>query len=340
MIVTLGNLYYYPLKIYVFIASHLYFRKLRVVGRENIPAKGSVIFAINHQNALMDPMLLSVVSWRNPHFLARADIFNNKFADKFLRGAKILPVYRIRDGYDSVKMNQVIFEAARDILLRRGAVGIFPEGSHSLKYKIRPLKKGFARIAFMAEAVTDFKLNVQVVPIGIHYESHFLPSGRTLISFGKPIKVADFKETYLHDQEEAIVGITEKLSDGIKSKMLHFESEEDYDHVLKSFLERRVYKRDLQKQLQADQTLVDSLEKGAAFEEKSDKINPFLQLLSNTWLTLWRILAFIPKSTVDYMVKKTAKDPHFIGTMRYTFSIFLYPLIYLMLYYLIKFLLF
>lgn len=340
MIVTLGNLYYYPLKLYVFISSYLYFRKLRVVGRENIPTKGPVIFAINHQNALMDPMLLSVVSWRNPHFLARADIFNNKFADKFMRGVKMLPVYRIRDGYDSIKMNQEIFEAARDILLRGGAVGIFPEGTHSLKYKIRPLKKGFARIAFMAEAAADFKLNVQVVPIGIHYESHFFPSGRTLISFGKSIKVADFKDTYLQDQNIAIEGITKKVSDGIKSNALHFESKEDYDQILKSFLERRIYKKDLQNQLEADQALVDSLEKGGVFEEKSDKINPFLLLLANTWLMLWRIVGFIPKSIVDYMVKKTVKDPHFIGTMRYTFSIFLYPVIYLMLYYLIRFLLF
>ncbi len=223
MIVILGNLYYYPLKRYVFITSYLYFRKLRVAGRENIPTKGPVIFAINHQNALLDPMLLSVISWRN---------------------------------------------------------------------------------------------------------SHFFPSGRTLISFGKPIKVADFKETYLQDQNIAIEGITRKVSAGIKSNALHFESKEDYDQGLKSYLEKRIYKKDLQKQLETDQALVDSLEKGESFTEKSDKKNPLQQIPANTWLALWHIVSFILKSIVDYMVKKSAKDPHFIGTMRYTFTIFLYPVIY------------
>jgi 1-acyl-sn-glycerol-3-phosphate acyltransferase len=338
MIVTFGNLYYYPLKLYVFISSYLYFRKLRVVGRENIPANGPVIFAINHQNGLLDTLLLSVVSIRNPHFLTRADIFSNKLADKFMRGVKMLPVYRIRDGYDSVKMNQVIFESARDILLRGGTVGIFPEGTHGLKYKIKPLKKGFARIAFMAEAARDFNLNVQVVPIGIQYESHFFSSGRTLISFGKPINVADYKEVYLQDQNKAIDAITKKLSGSLKANIVHFESKENYDQVLKSFLEQRIYKRDLQKQLAADQALVNSLENGVAFMEKSDKKNPLRQILANTWLALWHIVSFIPGSIVNLMVKKMVRDPDFIGTMRYAFSIFLYPVIYLILYYLIRFL--
>lgn len=120
-------------------------------------------------------------------------------------------------------MNEEIFEAAKDILLKGGTMGIFPEGTHGLKYKIRPLKKGFARIAFLAEEAADFNLNVQVVPIGIHYESHFFPSGRTLIRFGKPIRVADFKEAYMQDPNIALGEVTEKLSDGLKSIVLHIE---------------------------------------------------------------------------------------------------------------------
>lgn len=96
----------------------------------------------------------------------------------------------------------------------------------------------------------------------------------------------------------------------------------------------------MKKQLQVDQALVDSLEKGGNIEEKSDIINPFMRVLVNIWRVLWRIGNFIPKSIVTYLVKKTANDPHFIGTMRYTFTIFLYPLIYLLLYFLFKNLLF
>lgn len=338
MIVTLGNLYYYPLKLYVFIASYLYFRKLRVIGRENIPLKGPLIYAINHQNALLDALLLSVISWRNPHFLTRADVFNNKYVDTFLRGLKMLPIYRIRDGYDSIKMNQAIFDMSKDILLKGGVVGIFPEGSHSLQYRIRPLKKGVARIAFLAEEAADFNLNLKIVPIGIQYESHFFSKGRTLINFGKPIRAADFKNDYLKDQNGGIEKLINKLRLGIQTLILHFDKTEDYDQTLKVYKQKRIYKRNLREQLDADQALVDSIENGSAFNEKSDRKNILLFALENIWLLLWRIVSFVPKAIVDLIVKKTTKDPHFFATMRFAYTIFLYPIILLILYYLVKYL--
>ncbi len=340
MIVALGNLYYYPLKLYVFIASYLYFRKLRVVGRENIPIKGPLIFAINHQNALLDALLLSVISWRNPHFLTRADVFNNTYVDKFLRGLKMLPIYRIRDGYDSIKMNDAIFEAAKKILSRGGVVGIFPEGSHSLLYKIRPLKKGVARIAFLTEESANFDLNLQIIPIGIQYESHFFTKGRTLISFGKAIKVSDYKEIYANDKNKGHEKLLQNISDEFKSLILNVDDKSDYDQVMKSFYEKRVIKTNLVNQLRADQELVDAIEDGRDFEEIADKKNVLGWILEKSWNYLWKVVGFIPKLIVDRLVLKSTKDPHFYGTMRFAFSIFLYPIIFLILFFLVKLILF
>ncbi|MCK5367400.1 MAG: 1-acyl-sn-glycerol-3-phosphate acyltransferase, partial [Cyclobacteriaceae bacterium] len=237
----LSDLYYYPLKLYVVISCFLYFRKLRVTGLKNIPAKGPLIYAINHQNALLDPLVVHSVSWRNPYFLTRADIFNNKFVDQFLRGIKMLPIYRIRDGFDSIKMNEAVFESAKEILTKGGVVGIFPEGSHSLLYKMRPLKKGVARIAFMTEEAADFKLNVQIIPIGIHYESHSSTKGRTLVTYGKPINVADYKQTYQQDQNKAFNELLTEISDRVKLLILNIESK-DYDRVYEAYKNKRVFK--------------------------------------------------------------------------------------------------
>lgn len=338
MIVTLGNLYYYPLKLYVFVASYLYFRKLRVVGRENIPMKGPLIFAINHQNALLDALLLSVISWRSPHFLTRADVFNNKYVNKFLRGLKMLPIYRIRDGYDSIKRNEAIFEATKEILIKGGVVGIFPEGSHSMTYEVRPLKKGVARIAFLAEDALDFNLNLQIVPIGIQYESYFFPQGRTLISFGKPIKVANYRDIYAKDQNEGFDVIIKELSARLKSLILHIDTKEGYEKVLKLYWEKRVYKRNLMQQLITDQEVVDAIIEDKTIEVIPDKKNIILSPLNYVWMPLWKIIGFIPKMIVELLVKKTTKDPHFYGTMRFTYSIFLYPIIFLILYFLIRYL--
>lgn len=333
----LTDLYYYPLKLFVVVSCYLYFRKLRATGLKNIPAKAPVIFAINHQNALLDPLVIHSVSWRNPYFLTRADVFNNKLLDKFLRGVKMLPVYRIRDGINSVKMNEAIFESAKEILTTNGVVGIFAEGSHSLLYKLRPLKKGIARIAFMTEEAADFNLNVQIVPVGIHYESHSSPKGRTLVTFGKPIKVADYKQIYQEDQNKAFVELLKEIAARIKPLILNIESK-DYDRVYKSYQDKRVIKINLKKQLKADQALIDSIEHGGKFEETSDKKNLLWKLLEYSIRALWNIANFIPKSIVDIIVKKNVRDPHFLGTMRYAYSAIICPIFFILLYFLIRFL--
>lgn len=332
--------YFYPLKAFVMINCFLFFRKLRFTGLKNIPRKGPVIFAINHQNALLDPLVIHSTGFRNPYFLTRGDIFKNKLVNKFLRGIKMLPIYRRRDGIDSIKMNEPVFESTKEILLTGGAVGIFPEGSHSLKYRIRPLKKGIARIAFKAEETADFKLNLKIVPVGIYYESHFSPKGKTYVKYGEPMQVADYQDAYIENQNQGIEKLISEVRERIKPLTLHFDDQENYDQNLITFKSKRIYKKNLDKQLSSDQALVDSIEKGIPFEGKADKRNMVLSTLGYAWLIIWRIISFIPKSIVDIIIKKKVKDPHFYATMRYAYSAFLYPIIFIILYYLIWFLVF
>jgi 1-acyl-sn-glycerol-3-phosphate acyltransferase len=334
----LKYLYYYPLKLYIVSANYLYFRKLRVSGLKNIPLKGPLIYAINHQNALLDPLVIHAATWRDPYFLTRGDVFKNSLVDDFLRSIKMLPIYRFRDGYDSIKMNETIFEAAREILNSGGVVGIFPEGSHSLLYRMRPLKKGVTRIAFLAEAAADFKLNLKIVPIGIHYESHFYSSGRTLVNIGKPIRVADFEAEYMQDHNQGIDQLLGRIYDSMKTLVLHFESKEAYDKNLEVFQQKRIFKRNLKKQLEADQALVNAIENGSDFQEKSDRNNIVTTIVSGIWRFVWSIISFIPRQVTEMLIRRTVKDQHFYGTMRFLYTIFLYPVIFLIMYLLIRFL--
>ncbi len=329
MIVTLGNLYYYPLKLYVFIAGFLYFKKLRVTGRKNVPSKGPVIFAINHQNALLDALLMSVITLRNPHFLTRGDVFKNNYIDKFLRGLKMLPVYRIRDGYNSLYRNDATFEAANEILQKGGVVGIFPEGSHSLLSKIRPLKKGIARIAFMAEERAGFKLNTRIIPVGIQYESHFFANGRTLISFGEPIKMENFITIYRQNENKGIDQLLAEISSRLKTLVINIEND-NYEDVIREFKAKRIFRINLKEQLQADQQLVCAIESGKKYEIGSEKRSVAVKMIQGAWNLIWRILAYIPAKITDQLVAKTTRDAHFYGTMRFAYSIILYPLFFLL----------
>ncbi|MBQ2419204.1 MAG: 1-acyl-sn-glycerol-3-phosphate acyltransferase, partial [Alistipes sp.] len=94
---------YNILRYYVDFVLRLSYRNVRYVGREKIPQDGAVIYAVNHTNALMDALVLLAMDHRPKVFVARADIFRNPKLAKILTWLKIMPIMRIRDGYDEVK---------------------------------------------------------------------------------------------------------------------------------------------------------------------------------------------------------------------------------------------
>jgi len=81
-------------------------KKVVVTGRHSIPKGKPIIFAPNHQNALMDPLALVCTNMHQSVWLARADIFKSKTVSSILKYLKLLPVYRIRDGKDNLSNNE------------------------------------------------------------------------------------------------------------------------------------------------------------------------------------------------------------------------------------------
>ena len=60
----------------------------------------------------MDPLAVMFSINKQIVFLARADIFKNKIAAKFLHFLKILPVFRIRDGKENLNNNDLTFDVS------------------------------------------------------------------------------------------------------------------------------------------------------------------------------------------------------------------------------------
>ena len=58
--------------------NNVFYRKVIVMGQENINPDDHLIFAPNHQNALMDALAVLFTHNGQPVFLARADIFRKK----------------------------------------------------------------------------------------------------------------------------------------------------------------------------------------------------------------------------------------------------------------------
>ena len=96
------SLGYEALRTYVRFAFWLTHKRVVVTGRHLIPKGKPIIFAANHQNALMDPLALCCTNSLQILWLARADIFKSKAARSFLNYIKMLPIYRIRDGKENL----------------------------------------------------------------------------------------------------------------------------------------------------------------------------------------------------------------------------------------------
>ena len=86
--------------------NKIFYRKVVYVHREKVPLQDHLIFTPNHQNALMDALAIEFSFENQFVFVARSDIFKNKFIARLLYFLKILPVYRIRDGYESLRSEE------------------------------------------------------------------------------------------------------------------------------------------------------------------------------------------------------------------------------------------
>jgi len=218
-------------KHYVVWSFRQYFSKVIIKGEKHLPKKGPVIFAPNHLNALMDALaVLALPPHRLPKaYLARADLFKlPRMVVQFIRFAKLMPAYRIRDGYDQLDRNKATFDEAEQVLLNKGALGIMPEGNQGEERNIRPLVKGIFRIAFGAQQQLKKGKSVTIVPVGIEY-GNILEYQRTLIiNIGHPIRVSEYMKLYAENQVSATNELKSTLRNALESLTVHIPTGENY----------------------------------------------------------------------------------------------------------------
>ena len=210
--------------------SNFYKRKEVVHYEANMPSDVPILLCPNHQNALIDALNVAGTMKRDrqPTFMTRADVFGTIF-DPILYKFKMLPIYRQRDNVNVIEKNEEIFRICIERLSRGESIIIFPEGNHDRNYRVRPLKKGFARIAFQAEEENDFKLNMKVVPVGLNYDNHLKFRSDLLVVFGDLIDVSDYYQQYKEAPNRALIAIRNKLNDRLQQCVLHIARGEYYD---------------------------------------------------------------------------------------------------------------
>jgi len=256
----------------------VFYRKIIVVGSENINPEHHLIYAPNHQNALMDALAVLFTHKGQPVFLARADIFRRKAIASFLYFIKMLPVYRIRDGFSSLKSNDEIFQKTIDVLKNRNGLVILPEGDHAGFRRLRQLKKGICRIAFQADEATGFQLKIKIIPVGVEYSNYSRFRQVLTVVYGKPVEVSEYHQLYRENPDKAFNVLRERLSVEIKKLMVHIESVDDYEAIdeLRSIVNGR-YSDDIRlPKLFRDRSLITSL--GSLRDSEPQKYERICQL--------------------------------------------------------------
>lgn len=218
-------------KFYAVWSFRQYYDEVIVVGSENIPENKPVIFAPNHLNALMDALaILSLAPFgQTKVYLSRADLFNrSRLISKLLRFAKLMPAFRIRDGYGNLGRNKSSFETAEAVLLHHAALCIMPEGDQGTERRIRPLVKGIFRIAFNTLQKLPKDETLYIVPVGIDLGDLIKFGKHLIINIGKPIDISEYAEEYTENPAVALNKIKQRLQEALENLALHLGSDRYY----------------------------------------------------------------------------------------------------------------
>ena len=170
--------------------KRIYFRSVKVYGKNNIPTDGGIIFSPNHQGAFLDPILVGTILPGEVTSLTRGDVFGGSF-QWFLDALRMLPIYRIRNGYSNLKKNELTFKSCRDLLRKKKWIMMFSEADHHNEYYLQKLSKGSSRLAYEAQLESG-ETPIYIVPIGINYGHHQKPSCDLHIVFGEPIRIDNY----------------------------------------------------------------------------------------------------------------------------------------------------
>lgn len=178
------------------VVTRVFFRQVEVVGLEHVPRGGPVLFAGNHPNSLIDPILIITTCGRKVHFAAKDTLFAGRLMRAVLRGLGAVPIKR-RDDHDGAPRdsqpeaagvdNDAAFAAMFGVLGEGGAIGIFPEGLSHDESQLARLKTGAARLAL--GGVRRHATPIQIVPCGLTFIHPKRFRSRVLVQYGPPIVV-------------------------------------------------------------------------------------------------------------------------------------------------------
>jgi 1-acyl-sn-glycerol-3-phosphate acyltransferase len=218
------------------IALSWFYRDIRVVGAERIPAAAPLLVAANHPNALIDALVVGTVVPRHITLTAKATLFENPLLRFLFARVGMVPLRRAKDEAAraggtpaSATRNLEAFRALLEVLERRGAILIFPEGISHDAPSLAPLKTGIARIALQARDERGVR-GLHILPVGITFERKGEPRSRVVVEVGEPIGLDGWAPPSPNGSPAD--ALTEEVEARLRAVTLNFPSREHAERVL------------------------------------------------------------------------------------------------------------
>ena len=177
------------------IALHWFYSDIRITGAERIPVSGPLLIAVNHQNALVDSLVVGWLVPRRIAMTAKATLADNPLIAILFRILHVVPLRRVSDEvrrHNGLPLdrsrNAQAFAEIFTLLERGGALLIFPEGKSHNETWLEPLKTGLARVALQARDERGIT-GLRILPLGLVFEDKGTPSTAVAAHVGAPIEM-------------------------------------------------------------------------------------------------------------------------------------------------------
>jgi len=163
--------------------------------------------------------------------MARGDAFKPWLVGWLLEQIGIVPIYRIQDGgLAGLKKNEDAYRRVNQLLKNNSKIIVFAEGLCVQERRLRPLKKGVARMVFGAyEAIDDERL--VVLPVGVNYSKADKFRSDVFYNIGEPIFVKNFIAQYRENPARANKAFLLALEPKMKDLITHI-NDKNYDSVV------------------------------------------------------------------------------------------------------------
>ncbi len=324
-------------RIWLRLSLRAYFKRFYWIDKECVPEKGPIIIASNHPSAFLDGFTATVFLKRPVHYITRGDVFKKPWAEKLLRSFRLIPIYRREEGKENMHKNDDTFRACFNLFENGGAIIIFSEGICIEEKRLRPLRKGTARMALEAEAKNNWKLGLKIIPTGINYTNPGQYGSEVFVVHDHAMEVNKYQALYEENPAKAINQLTQDLYERMKPLVISIPDPADEvaaEHALalarNEYPESKEWMQFTAKRFLREKEICATTKAGVDQVPLIKKQNLFLELLALVFYWPGYLLNFPPIHLAKYVQRTKVTRIEFSASVRILSTLVFFILYYIL----------